>query len=52
MKTTILGIAIIIATVSSAVVTFLKGGLPDLEAAFVAITAGLGFITAKDSTAQ
>lgn len=52
MKTTILGIAIIISTISGAVVTFLKGGLPDLQAAFVAITVGLGLIAAKDATAQ
>jgi hypothetical protein len=49
MKTTLLGVAIIIATVSSAIVTFLKGGMPDLQAAFVAITAGFGLITAKDA---
>lgn len=48
MKTTILGILIIVSTVSNACVQLLKGGSPDLIGAFTTITAGIGLIKAQD----
>ena len=48
MKTTILGVLIIISTVSNACVQALQGGSPDLIGAFTTITAGIGLIKAKD----
>ena len=49
MKTTLLGIATIIAALASAAVVFLQGGLPDLTTTFTAVTAGFGLIIAKDA---
>ena len=49
MKTTILGIATIVAAVSSAVVSFLQNGDTDFGSLVVAITAGIGLIKAADS---
>lgn len=48
MKTTILGILIIVSTVSNACVQALQGGSPDLIGAFTTITAGIGLIKAQD----
>ena len=48
MKTTILGILIIVSAVSNACVQLLKGGSPDLIGAFTTITAGIGLIKAQD----
>ena len=50
MKTTILGIATIVAAVSSAVVSFLKTGYADYGTLIAAVTAGIGLIKASDAT--
>jgi len=50
MKTTILGILTIIATVSNVAVQLLNGGAPDLAAAFAAVVAGAGLIKAADAS--
>jgi|688.fasta_scaffold1025782_3 hypothetical protein len=49
MKTTILGIATIVAAVSNAVVSFLQTGTTDFGSLIVAVTAGIGLIKAADS---
>lgn len=52
-KTTVLGVATIVATVANAVVALLKTGqMPDLLTTSAAITAGWGLIAAKDNTAR
>jgi hypothetical protein len=48
MKTTILGILTIVATVSNVAVQLLNGDSPDLAAAFAAVIAGAGLIKAAD----
>lgn len=49
MKTTILGVLTIIATLSNVGVQIMKGGTPDLMGAFAAVTAGFGLIKARDA---
>lgn len=49
MKTTILGIATIVAAIANAVVSFLKTGTADFGSVVVAVTAGIGLIKAADS---
>lgn len=49
MKTTILGVLTIVATLSNVGIQVLKGGAPDLMAAFAAVTAGVGLIKARDN---
>lgn len=49
MKTTALGILTIVATLSNVGIQILKGGTPDLMAAFAAVTAGVGLIKASDN---
>jgi hypothetical protein len=49
LKTTVLGILTIVATVSNVGIQILKGGAPDLVGAFAAVTAGIGLIKAKDA---
>lgn len=48
MKTTILGILTIVATLSNVGIQVLNGGAPDLVGAFAAVTAGIGLIKARD----
>lgn len=50
MKTTVLGILTIVATVSNVGIQVLKGGAPDFAAAFAAVTAGFGLIKARDAS--
>jgi len=50
MKTTILGIATIIATIAAAIVTSLSGGHIDPLAAAAGVSAGWGLIHASDAT--
>jgi hypothetical protein len=50
MKTTILGILTIIATVSNVAVQLINGGAPDFAAAFAAVVAGAGLIKAADAS--
>jgi hypothetical protein len=50
MKTTILGVLTIIATLSNVGIQILKGGAPDLVGAFAAVTAGIGLIKARDAS--
>jgi hypothetical protein len=49
MKTTVLGILTIVATLANVGVQVLKGGAPDFAAAFAAVTAGVGLIKAGDA---
>ena len=49
MKTTILGILTIVASLANAGVQVLKGGSPDVAGTFAGITAGIGLIKAADS---
>ena len=49
MKTTILGILTIVATVANVGIQLLTGGSPDLAASFAAIMAGAGLIKAADA---
>lgn len=49
LKTTVLGILTIVATVSNVGIQIIKGGTPDLVGAFAAVTAGIGLIKAKDA---
>lgn len=49
MKTTVLGILTIVATVSNVGIQILKGGAPDFVGAFAAVTAGFGLIKARDA---
>jgi len=49
MKTTILGIATIVAAVSNAVVSFLQTGSADYGSLIAAVTAGIGLIKAADA---
>jgi hypothetical protein len=49
LKTTVLGILTIVATVSNVGIQILKGGAPDFVGAFAAVTAGIGLIKAKDA---
>jgi hypothetical protein len=50
MKTTVLGILTIVATVSNVAIQFLNGNAPDLTAAFAAVVAGVGLIKAQDAS--
>lgn len=49
MKTTILGIATIVAAVANAAVSFLKTGTADYGTLIAAVTAGIGLIKASDA---
>jgi hypothetical protein len=49
MKTTILGIATIVAAVANALVSFLKTGYADYGSLIAAVTAGIGLIKAADA---
>jgi hypothetical protein len=49
MKTTVLGVLTIIATLSNVGIQILKGGAPDFVGAFAAVTAGVGLIKAGDA---
>ena len=49
MKTTILGILTIVATVANVGIQLLTGGSPDLASSFAAIMAGAGLIKAADA---
>ena len=49
MKTTVLGILTIVATLANVSVQVLNGGAPDFMAAFAAVTAGVGLIKARDN---
>lgn len=49
VKTTILGVLTIIATLSNVGVQIINGGAPDLMGAFAALTAGFGLIKARDA---
>jgi hypothetical protein len=49
MKTTILGVLTIVATIANVGVQILNGGTPDLMGAFAAITAGFGLVKARDA---
>lgn len=48
MKTTIVGILIILGAAINAAVQFLQGQAPDFGVLAAAVTAGIGFITAAD----
>ena len=49
MKTTILGILTIVATVANVGIQLLNGGSPDIAASFAAILGGVGLIKAADA---
>lgn len=49
MKTTILGVLTIVATIANVGVQILNGGAPDFIGAFAAVTAGFGLIKARDA---
>lgn len=49
MKTTILGVLTIVATIANVGVQILNGGAPDFIGAFAAVTAGMGLIKARDA---
>lgn len=49
MKTTVLGIATIVAAVANAVVQFLNTGSADWAAVVTGVTAGFGLIKAADA---
>lgn len=49
MKTTILGVLTIVATIANVGVQIINGGTPDLMGAFAAVTAGMGLIKARDA---
>ena len=49
MKTTILGVLTIVATIANVGVQILNGGTPDLMGAFAALTAGFGLVKARDA---
>jgi hypothetical protein len=49
MKTTLLGVLTIVATLANVGMQILQGQSPDLMAAFAAVTAGVGLIKAHDS---
>jgi hypothetical protein len=49
MKTTVLGILTVVATLANVGVQILNGGAPDFMAAFAAVTAGVGLIKARDA---
>lgn len=49
MKTTLLGVLTIVATLANVGMQILNGQSPDLMAAFAAVTAGVGLIKAHDS---
>ncbi len=48
MKTTVLGILTIVATVSNVAIQVISGEAPDLAAAFAAVVAGIGLVKAAD----
>ena len=49
MKTTILGILTILATVVHAAIVVMSGGIPDVPTAIAGVTAGIGLIHAADA---
>jgi len=49
MKTTILGVLTIVATLANVGLQILQGESPDVMSAFAAVTAGVGLIKAHDS---
>ena len=49
MKTTLLGVLTIVATLANVGMQILQGESPDVMAAFAAVTAGVGLIKAHDS---
>jgi hypothetical protein len=49
MKTTILGIMIIVSTLSNVAIQLLKGASPDFHVAGAAVLAGIGLIKAADA---
>lgn len=49
MKTTLLGVLTIVATLANVGIQILEGESPNLMAAFAAVTAGVGLIKAYDS---
>lgn len=49
MKTTLLGVLTIVATLANVGLQILQGDSPDLMAAFAAVTAGVGLIKARDN---
>lgn len=49
MKTTVLGILTIVATVSNVGIQIISGESPDFAAAFAAVIAGVGLIKAADA---
>lgn len=49
MKTTILGVLTIVATLANVGLQIIQGQSPDIMAAFAAVTAGVGLIKAHDS---
>lgn len=49
MKTTILGILIIVSTATNVAIQFLKGASPDFHVAGAAVLAGIGLIKAADA---
>ena len=50
MKTTIIGVLIIIGAACTAATQFLQGQEPDLSALAGAVVVGIGFIKAADAT--
>jgi hypothetical protein len=49
MKTTILGVLTIVATLANVGIQVLNGGAPDFVGAFASVTAGIGLIKAGDA---
>jgi hypothetical protein len=49
MKTTILGVLTIVATIANVGVQIMNGGTPDFIGAFAAISAGFGLVKARDA---
>lgn len=49
MKTTLLGVLTIVATLANVGMQILQGESPDVMAAIAAVTAGVGLIKAHDS---
>jgi hypothetical protein len=49
VKTTILGVLTIVATLSNVGIQMLNGAAPDFIGAFAAVTAGVGLIKARDN---
>ena len=51
MKTTILGVLTILATVVNAAITVMSGGIPNIAGTISGVTAGIGLIHAADAPA-